>query len=759
MSAANPVARLSRRDFLAIAGPGAAGALVLGVHVAAGASADARATAAGSDSDNDGGNDGGNDAATGRAFSPNTWLSIAADGATTIWLVKAEMGQGVFTALPMLVAEELDADWSRVRVEQALFDPRISGFGTGGSSSVSSSWDSLRRAGAAAREMLVSAAAAGWNVPIPECRTEPGIVIHTPSGRRAAYGTLIDAASRLPVPAAPRLKSRSEFRLIGTRVARLDTPMKVDGSATFGIDVRPALANGQRLLFAVAARCPVYGGKLASFDAARAKAVAGVRHIVPLRDTAVAVVADTTWAALEGRRLLDLRWDEGPNRDMDSASLARFVDERSAREGVPDRNDGDVAQALKTSPRTITATYATPFVAHAPMEPLNCTAHVRADGCEVWGPFQSTGSVHGAAVRLTGLPPAAIAVHTTMLGGGFGRKASIDFAIEALELAKAISVPVQLLWSREDDIRHDQFRPHSRHVMTAGVDRDGRLVAWRHRMAVPSLREHWGGQSAKEEDILRGLDKWATGESGALPYRVPNFRVEYVSAPTAVPLGAWRSVYSSQTSFADECFVDEVAVALGKDPYRFRLELMGDAPSAPRAVLERAAKEAGWGQPLPAGRFRGIAVYKANGSHVAQVAEVSVDQEHRVRVHRVVCAVDCGIVVNPKIVEAQMEGGLLFGLSAALSGEITFERGRCRESNFHDSPLLRLPESPVVEVHILDSDRRPNGVGEPGVPPIAPAVANAVSAAIGRRIRELPLTPARIAKARASAAEPGLREI
>jgi CO/xanthine dehydrogenase Mo-binding subunit len=739
MSVPNPVARLSRRSFLAIAGTGVTGALVLGVRVADGVRA-----RGGGESDN---------AAPGLAFKPNVWLSIDADGNTTIWLVKAEMGQGVYTALPMLIAEELDADWSRVHVVQARFDPHVEGFGTGGSSSVSSSWEPLRRAGAAAREMLVTAAATGWNVPVSECRTERSIVIHSPSGRRAPYATLIDAANRLPVPAAPRVKARSEFRLIGTRAARLDTPMKVDGSATFGVDVRPASSSGARLLFAVAARCPVYGGKLASFDAARAKAIAGVRHVVPLRDTAVAVVADTTWAALEGRRVLDLRWDEGPNRDMDSASLARFIDERSTHDGVPDRNDGDVAQALKTSHRTISATYATPFVAHAAMEPLNCTAHVRSDGCDVWGPFQSPNSVHGEAVRLTGLPPSAIAVHTTLLGGGFGRKASHDFATEALLVAKAIGVPVQLLWSREDDIRHDQFRPHSRHVMAAGIDRDGRLIAWRHRMAVPSLREHWGGRGGQEEDIKRGLDKWATGESAGLPYRVPNFRVEYVMAPTPVPLGAWRAVYSPQTAFADECFVDEIATALGKDPYRFRLELLGDAPSPHRAVLERAAKEAGWGEPLPAGRFRGIAVYKANGTHVAQVAEVSVDQEAQVHVHRVVCAVECGIVVNPAIVEAQMEGGLLFGLSAALSGEITFERGLCRQSNFHDAPLLRLPESPVVEVHILDSDRPPSGIGEPGVPPIAPAVANAVSAALGRRIRELPLTPARIAKLRASAAD------
>jgi isoquinoline 1-oxidoreductase beta subunit len=728
--------RVSRREFLAIGGAGAAGALVLGVYVADGIRArpgpDATTAGAG---------------AGDRAFSPNVWLSIAADGETTIWLVKAEMGQGVYTALPMLIAEELDADWSRIHVAQAAFDPRFVPFvGTGGSSSVSTSWEPLRRAGAAAREMLVSAAAAAWRAPIAECRTENGIVIHTPSGRRAAYATLIDAASRLPVPAEPRLKARSQFRLIGTRMPRLDTPMKVDGSARFGIDVRPAPGSGGGQLFAVVARCPVYGGTLASFDAARAKALAGVRHVIPLRDAGVAIVADTTWAALEGRRLLDVRWNEGPNRQMDSAALARILDARAAQEGVRHRDAGDVTQALKTSHHTITATYAVPFVAHAAMEPLNCTAHVRADGCDVWGPFQYPDSVHEEAVRLTGLPPSAITVRTTLLGGGFGRKAYADFAIEALLVANAIrDVPVQLLWSREDDIRHDLFRPPSRHVMAAGFDRDGRLVAWRHRIAAPALRAQWEwGQ--KEEDIQRGLDKWATEAPGLVPYRAPNFRVEFVMAPTPVPVGAWRSVYTSQTGFADECFVDELAVAFGKDPYRFRLELMGDAASPHRGVLERAATEAGWGEPLPAGRFRGIAVYEANGSRVAQVAEVSVDKAWQVRVHRVVCAVDCGIVINPNIVEAQIAGGILYGLSAALTGEITFDRGQCRQSNFHDAPLLRLQDAPVVDVHILDSDRAPSGVGEPGVPPIAPAVANAVSAAIGRRIRELPLTPSRLAR-------------
>jgi isoquinoline 1-oxidoreductase subunit beta len=543
------------------------------------------------------------------------------------------------------------------------------------------------------------------------------------------------------VPEQPRLKDPSQFRLIGTRVPRLDTPAKVDGSAIFGIDVR---LPGQ--LFAVIARCPVYGGTLASFDGRRASAITGVRHVVPVRDLGVAVVGETTWAALEGRRALDVRWNEGPHADMTSAALDKMFEERSTHEGVPDRNDGNVAEALRTCARQITATYSTPFVAHAAIEPVNCTAHVRADGCEIWGPLQYPQSAQREAVKITGLPESAITVHTTLLGGGFGRKAAADFAAEAVLVSKAINKPVQLLWSREDDIAHDQFRPASRHVMHAGLDRDGRLVAWRHRIVAPSLRAQWD-EGKKDEDVVRGLDKWATEAPTHVAYRAPHFRTEFVMAPTPVPAGAWRSVYASQTAFADECFVDELAMTLGKDPYRYRLDLIGeDGSPIHRAVLERVAKEAGWGQPLPAGRARGLALHKygLNDTYVAQVAEVSVDAEAQVHVHRVVCAVDCGIVVNPGIVEAQMEGGILYGLSATLMGEITFDRGRCRQSNFHDAPILRFPDAPAIEVHILPSTRPPTGIGEPGVPPIAPAVANAVSAAIGRRVRDLPLTPARV---------------
>jgi isoquinoline 1-oxidoreductase beta subunit len=726
------LSRVSRRDFLAIAGVGAAGTLVIGVH-AGGVSGMRQAILAGE--------------ADARVFEPNIWLSIAGNGDTTIWLAKAEMGQGVYTALPMLIADELDADWSRTRIAQTLVEPRYAEFvGTGGSSSVRNSFEPLRRAGAAARQMLMTAAAARWSVPVSDCRTEAGVVIHTSSGRRAPYGTLVDAAARLPVPDKPQLKQPAQFRLIGTRVPRLDTPMKVDGSAVYGIDVRlPGM------LFAVIARCPVYGGTLATFDATRAKAIAGVRHVIPVRDIGVAIVADTTWAALQGRRALQVTWTEGEHAQLNSAAIAKILDDRSANgTPVPDRDDGDVAAALKTCDRQITATYSAPFVAHAAIEPVNCTAHVRADRCEVWGPLQFPDNVQKSAVEITGLPIEKISVHTTMLGGGFGRKAeSFDFGAEAVILAKAIDQPVQLLWSREDDIAHDHYRPASRHQMTAGFDREGRLVAWRHRIVAPSLRQQWDW-GRQHDDIKHGLDNWATDAPKYVAYRASNFRVDYVMAQTPVPVGAWRSVYASQTGFADECFVDELAVAMGKDPYQFRVELLGDASPRHRAVLDRVATESGWGQPLPPGRARGLALYRygGNDTYVAQVAEVSVDAQSQVHVHRVVCAIECGTVVNPGIVEAQVEGGILYGLSATLMGEITFERGRAQQSNFHDAPLLRFADAPAIDVHILPSDRPPTGVGEPPVPPIAPAVANAVSAALGRRVRDLPLTPARITRER-----------
>jgi isoquinoline 1-oxidoreductase subunit beta len=716
---------ISRRAFLAVAGASAAGALVLGVRISNGMEPPVE--------------DG-----TTPVFSPNVWLSISTTGETDIWLAKAEMGQGVYTALPMIVAEELDADLTKVHVVQALVEPRFATFlGTGGSSSVMTSWEPLRRAGAAGREMLVAAAAAAWNVPTGECQTEPGTVVHLPSRRRTPYGRLVEAASRLPVPTTAALKDPATFRLVGKSIPRLDTPGKVDGSAVYGIDVRVP-----GLLFAVMARCSVYGGTVASFDTARAKSVEGVRHVIPIKNDGVAIVADTTWAALEGRRALEVQWNEGPNAQWSSEEIARFLEQRSGQAAVRDRDDGDVDEALKACPRRFAATYATPYVTHAAIEPVNTTAYVRSDACDIWGPLQYPDGVQEDAAGITGLPPSAITVRTSFLGSGLGRKAEADFATEAVLVSKATGQPVQLLYSREDDIAHDHFRPASRHLMRAGFDMEGRLAAWSHCIVAPSLRQQWEW-GRKAEDIQRGLDKWATEPPNHVAYRAPNFRVEYVMAQTPVPAGAWRSIYASQTAFADECFVDELASAWGKDPVAFRLELIGTASPLHRRVLERAAQEAGWGKRLPQGRCRGVAVYRygANSTYVAQVAEVSVERNGQVRVHRVVCVVDCGTVVNPGIVEAQMEGGILYGLSAALNGEITFARGRCQQSNFHDAPLLRFSEAPAIEVHILKNDRPPTGVGEPSVPPIAPAVANAVSAVIRNRIRELPLKPARVAAA------------
>jgi isoquinoline 1-oxidoreductase subunit beta len=731
----NAPADLSRRDFLAAAR--AAGALVLGVGIGRPARMETLTDDISS-------------------FSPNVWLSIATNGEINIWLSKAEMGQGVYTALPMLVGDELDAEWTRVRVLQADTEAQFAKFlGTGGSSSVRSLWEPLRLAGAAAREMLIATAAAEWKVRAEDCDTVPGTVVHAASGRRAPYGTLVKAASRLHAPSNPRLKERSRFRLIGTRVPRLDTPVKVDGSAIFGADIRVP-----DMLYGVVARCPFYGGALASYDASRARSMAGVRYVVPVRNTGVAVVADTTWAAFQGRQALDVRWNEGPHANFDSSVASQVLDECAVHPGVADINEGDVNKAFENCARHFTATYSLPFVAHEAIEPLNCTADVRQDKCEIWGPLQSSDAVQRDAAAITGLPLSAITVHTTFIGGGFGRKwpVGMDFSSEAIIVSQAIRRPVQLFWSREDDIAHDLFRPPSRHVMNAGLNTQGHLLAWSHRIVAPSLRAQPFSDGRDDEDIRRGLDKWATEAPVHIGYRPPNFRVEFVITPLPVPVGAWRSVYASQTAFADECFVDELAVACDKDPYTFRMELIGEKSPLHRAVLERVVQKIGWNEPPPAGRARGIAVhrYGENATYVAQVAEVSVDQSGFVRVHRVVCAIDCGAVVNPGIVEAQMEGAILYGLSAALMGEITFAGGRCRQSNFHDAKLLRFSQAPEIEVHILESERHPTGVGEPGVPVIAPAVANAVSAATGCRIRELPLTPARV-KAVMDAKQSGLR--
>lgn len=670
--------------------------------------------------------------AAGAGFEPNAFIRIDRDGVVTVVNPQSELGQGTMTSMGMIVADELEADWSKVKVEQGpadpvYGDPRAGGQqATTGSRSIRNLITIWRRAGAAAREMLITAAAKEWGVPLGEVYAEQGVVYHRPSGRKLMYGELVDKAAGLPVPQNPKLKTPDQFKLIGKGVPRLDTPDKVTGRAVFGIDV-----TVPGMLVATVQRCPVFGGTVASFDASRAKAVKGVRQVIQI-SSGIAVVADNYWAAKRGRDALDIKWNEGPNASQSSAVITQTFAALAKQPAPVARRVGDVARALGEAPRQIEAVYEVPFLAHATMEPMNCTAHVTPDGCDVWVPTQSQSRTQAAAARLTGLPREKVRVHTTFVGGGFGRRSQTDFVADAVETSKAVGAPVKIIWSREDDIQHDFYRPATYNVLRAALDAQGMPVAWLHRIVGPSLLAQRG------EVLPNGIDRTMVEGAANLPYDIPNLQVEYHYKDAGVPVGFWRSVGASQNAFITESFIDELAAAAGKDPYEYRRMLLGKSPRH-RAVLELAATKAGWGTPVPTGRHRGIAVAFSYASWAAEVAEVSVATDGAVRVHRVVCVIDCGLAVNPDQVRAQMEGGIVYGLTAALYGAITIQNGRVQQSNFHDYRMLRIHEMPTIEVHILPTDEPPGGVGEPGVPPIAPAVANAIFAATGKRIRQLPI--------------------
>ncbi len=663
----------------------------------------------------------------------NAWLHIAPDDSITVLVDRSEMGQGVATALPMLLAEELEADWSKIAIEFApadkvYFNPDFGpmGQGTGGSSSVRVGFLPLRQVGAQAREVLISAAASTWQVDRSECRAEAGAVSHTPSKRRLRYGQLVATAATLPLPKDVPLKDAAAWKIIGTRAKRLDTGPKVDGSAVFGIDVKVP-----GMLIAVVARPAVFGGKVASFDATKAKAVPGVRDVVQI-SSGIAVVADGYWPAHQGRAALEVQWVDGPTAQVSTDSIWQLYAKRAARPGVMARHEGhtDPAPAGSTM---LEATYQLPLLAHATMEPMNCTAHVRPDGVDIWAPTQlQTGcQVTGAAIG--GVPEEKVMVHTTYMGGGFGRRIEMDFVTEALETSKAMQVPVKVIWSREDDIQHDFYRAASHHQLRAGLDAKGQPVLWTHRVASTSAMLRF-----MPETVTNGLDLEIVEGAMAMPYGIPNVHVDCVLADPGIPVGFLRSVNNSYNGFAVETFIDELAHLAGKDPYEYRRDLLGAAPRY-LAVLNLAADKAGWGTPLAEGRFRGIAVFKSFQSYVAEVAEVSVASDGTVKVHRVVCAVDCGQVVNPAIVESQVQGSIVMGLTAALWGEITIAKGRVVEGNFDKYRMMRLSDMPVVEVHLMPSAEKPTGIGEPATPPIAPAVCNAIFAATGKRIRKLPI--------------------
>ncbi len=679
-------------------------------------------------------------ASTAGVFAPNAYLRITPDNKVLVLCGSVEMGQGVLTAIPMLLAEELDADWATVSVEQAPTDAAFNNpaFGmqaTGGSTTVRAHWLPLRKAGAAAREMLVAAAAAQWKVDAATLRTENGHVIGA-SGKKASYGSLVAAASTQPVPKEPKLKDSKNFKLLGKPLKRLDTPGKVNGSARYGID-----AQVPGMLVAVMARAPSPGAKVARIDDSKAKAVKGVQQVITIPH-GVAVLATGYWAAKKGRDALQIQWDQGDAAKLSSAGVMALLTEGADNADAVATDTGNLRDAAANSTKTVDALYEAPYLAHACMEPMNCTAWVKGDEVEIWAGTQSQGPAQGILSQVAQAAPGKVKVNALMLGGGFGRRFAPDFAIDATLLSKISGKPVKLIYSREDDMAAGFYRPAAVARFEGALDAQGKPTMLKVGVGSPSIM----AASGFMEIPPSGVDAFAMEGIADHPYDVANQRIAYGRREPGPQVWFWRSVGHSQNIFFMEGFVDEMAAAAKKDPYEFRRGLMSQQPRY-KAVLEAAAQKAGWGQPLPAGVFRGIAVAQSFGSYVAEVAEVSVAADGTPKVHRVVAAVDCGMTVNPAIIARQIEGGIVYGLTAALYGKITHKDGVVEQGNFHNYPLLRMGEMPKVEVHILPSTEAPGGVGEPGTPPIAPAVVNAIFAATGKRLRSLPIDTAVLKRA------------
>ena len=682
----------------------------------------------------------------------SAWVKIDQSGAVTLIYSKSEMGQGVATSLPMILADELGVDWKAVHVEHAPVTPEYGDQGTGGSSSVPTMWMPLRTAGAAARQMLITAAAQRWNVDPASCTARDGAVWHATD--KLAYGDLVESASRLPVPDLKTvpLKNAQEFQIVGKSQPRKDIPAKTDGSALFGLDVRVP-----GMVYAMVARCPVFGGKVKRFDASKTKAIKGVREVFEIPAVAegvhswggVVVVADTTYTAMQGRKALQIEWDYGPAVAESTETLRKQFRKLVDSNMKVVLNQGSPDTALSNTPagKRIECDYELPFQAHAPMEPMNCTMHVQRDRAEAWAPSQDPGLVQGVIQKVTGLSPEKIQVHTTFMGGAFGRRYQWDFPTEAAQIAKRVGVPVQLVWSREDDMTHDFYRPASYHRITGAVDPDGNLAAWRHKHTSTSINEWFSPKEPPESSEL--------GQTLQMPYLVKNYKVEYLPAASAVPRAWWRSVEASVIGFVVESFVDELAHTAGIDPYQFRLQKLDptrkinnplDPKATPldvgrfRGVLQLAAEKSGWGTPLPGSQGRGIACHFSFDSYVANVTEVAVENG-KVKIKRIVSAVDIGTAVNPDGVRAQVEGAIVYGLTAALKSQITIENGRAVQQNFNKFTTLSMKETPRLEVHIVPSNIAPTGIGEPGLPPVAPALMNAIFVATGKRVRRLPLQP------------------
>lgn len=684
-------------------------------------------------------------AAEPQPFQPNGWIRIDPDGFVTLTVGKSEMGQGVRTSLPMILAEELGADWTRIRLVQASPGPDFQRLGTGGSFSVSGSWKPLRTAGAAAREMLLSAAALTWGVDRAECRAANGSVVHLPTKRSMHFGELTAKAATLPLPVDPPLKPLSEASLLGRPTKRFDGPAIVTGKAKFGLDTKIP-----KMRYATLVRPPVLGGKVASFDATAAKKVRGVRDVVRISN-GVAVVADNSWAALKGRDALIVAFEPGPFAAFDSDVHAGRLATAAATPGFTMTKTGDGLAALEQAAQKLTAEYSYPFYPHAPLETMNCVADVRKDECELWIPTQSPNGAQRDVAKLLGLALEKVRVNVTLMGGAFGRRLANDYAIEAAEVSRAIAAPVQLFWTRADDMKHGHFQAASVHHLSGGLDATGRLTTWGHKKA--SSFHNLGAKPTAEELSTAAYYQDSAWGVYDIPYNIASTETAYAVVDTHVPIGPWRAVFSPPSTFARESFIDELARAAKQDPIEFRLRMLDGTETVKaggltidrqrlRRVLEVVREKSGWTRPLAPGLGRGVAcnVY-AGQTHVAYVAEASV-RDGVPRVHRVVCVIDCGVVVNPLGIESQVEGGVIWGLSSAFKGEITFRKGEVEQSSFADFEVLRIDETPVVEVHIIPSHgAQPYGVGEPTVPPLVPAVINAIFDATGKRVRRLPIRP------------------
>jgi isoquinoline 1-oxidoreductase beta subunit len=713
-SAPQSAPSLSRRNLLQAAAA-AGGGLLLGLKLsAAGAAATVTDT-----------------------FAPNAFIRIGTDGQVVLIMPYVEMGQGTYTSIPMLIAEELEVDLAQVRLEHAppneklYVNPLLGEQATGNSNAIRGAWKPLRQAGAAARTMLIAAAAKRWNVDPVSCRAQDGAVLHPASRRRLPYAELAADAAQEPVPQDVPLKDPKHFRLIGMPMKRLDTPAKVNGSAIFGIDARPP---GVKI--ATLAQSPVFGGRLKGVDDTAARAVKGVRQIVKL-DDAVAVVADHMGAAKKGLQALVIEWDDGPHAKLTTAAVAAELESATHRPGAVAQNIGDTERALATAARRVDAIYQVPFLAHAAMEPMNCTVHVTKDTCEIWIGTQAIARVQAAAAKTAGLPLEKVTVHNHLIGGGFGRRLEADGAIRAVQIAQQVDGPVKVVWTREEDIQHDMYRPYWFDRFSAALDEKGMPIAWNHRFAGSSVIARYIPKA-----FQNGLDPDSTEGAIDLCYALPNFHVEYLRVePPGIPTAFWRSVGPSHNVFVVESFMDELAAAAKQDPLAYRLALLEKNPRA-KAVLALAAQKAGWGTPLPARAGRGLSLQFVFGSYMAHVAEVEVAKDGAVRVRRVVCAVDCGTAVNPDTIRAQVASGAIFGITAALYGEITLKDGRVAQGNFDTYQILRINEAPAVDVHIVDSAEPPGGMGEAGTSAIVPAVANAIFAATGKRLRKMPVDQA-----------------